>query len=223
MGTILAQAVFDKVNRVLMDEQGVRWPDAELIGWLNSAQKEIATHKPNACTVNANISLTAGTKQALPATALSLIDVVRNMGGGSTPGRVITAVTRDAMDGAFPNWHSATAKAEVKHYIYDVRDPKVFYIFPPQPAETTQKVEAVYPVPPTDLTAITQAIAVDDIYEPRLVDYILYRCYSKSDSNPADAATAAGHANAFYSALGVKLQAESQFSPQKRNAANAKG
>lgn len=223
MGSILAQTVFDKVNRVLMDEMGVRWPDAELIGWLNTAQKEIATYKPNACTVNANITLAEGTKQALPATALSLIDVVRNMGGGSAPGRAITAISRDAIDGALPNWHSATAKTEVKHYVYDVRDPKVFYVFPPQPGGTTQKVEAVYPVPPTDLTAATQAISVDDIYEPRLVDYILYRCYSKSDNNPADAATAAGYANAFYSALGVKLQNETAFSPQKRNAANAQG
>lgn len=223
MGSILASEVFNKVNRILMDEQGVRWSDAELLVWLNMGQKEIATHKPNACTVNGNVTLVAGTKQSLPATALSLVDVVRNMGAGSAPGRAITSVTRDALDGAYPNWHSATPKAEVKHYIYDVRDPKVFYVFPPQPASTTQKVEAVYPVPPTDLTALSQAIAVDDIYEPRLVDYILYRCYSKSDNNPADSAVAAGYANAFYSALGVKLQNEAQFSPQKRDAANAKG
>lgn len=223
MGSILAQAIIDKVSRILMDDMAVRWSDAELLGWLNTAQKEIATYKPNACTVNGNVSLVAGTKQALPTTALALIDVVRNMGAGSAPGRAITAVSRDALDGALPNWHSATAKTEVKHYIYDVRDPKVFYVCPPQPAQTAQKVEAVYPVPPTNLTSPTQAIAVDDIYEPRLVDYILYRAYSKSDNNPADTGAAASYANAFYSALGAKLQNEAQFAPQKRDAANAKG
>jgi hypothetical protein len=221
MGIILVQAIFDKVQRISMDELGVRWEEPELLGWLNSAQREIVFHKPNSAAVNAVHALVAGTKQTIPPAGLMLIDVIRNMGSGTTPGRTITAINRDALDGALPDWHSSTASAVVKHFVYDVRDPKTFYVYPPQPTGTAQKVELVYPVAPTDLTAASQAIGVDDIYEARLVDYILYRAYSKGDGAPSDAALAAGYANAFYTALGVKLQAESQFAPSKKNLVNS--
>lgn len=214
MGTILASAIFLKAQRLLLDETAIRWLEPELLGWLNSGQREIVLLKPNSCVKNEAVQMMAGTKQALPAGGLVLIDVVRNMGAdGATPGRAITGVQRDVLDTVSPDWHSASANAVAKHYVYDVRDPKNFYLYPPQPPATTQRVEIVYSVAPTELTATSDVISVDDIYEGCLIDYLLYRAYSKDAEFAGNGERAVAHFQAFQSALGVKLKGEAGITP----------
>lgn len=212
MGLLLASAIFEKVQKILHDETGVRATTPELLGWLNSGQREIVILKPNALTKNESVAMAAGTKQALPAAGLVLIDVIRNMGSdGLTPGRAITSIKREVLDVAIPDWHSGTPNVVAKHYVYDVRDPKNFYLVPPQPAGTSQRIEIIYSVTPTDLTAANQAISVDDIYEGVLIDYVLYRSYSKDAGGAGNAELAIAHYQAFQSALGVKLSGEARF------------
>lgn len=213
MGNILAAALFSKAARLLVDETNVRWTNAELIGWLNSGQREIVLLKPNSLTTNAAVAMTAGTKQSLPATGLMLIDVVRNMGlDGLTPGRAVTAISRDVLDTSIPDWHAATPSAAAKHYVYDARDPKVFYLYPPQPASPA-KLEIVYSVAPADIDIDTDTITVDDIYEGCLIDYILYRAYSKDADFAGNGERAMAHYQAFQSALGLKLKNEAGMAP----------
>ena len=72
-------SVITKVRAVLQDTTSVRWPDSELIEWINDAQHEIALIKPDATAVNESIPLVGGTKQSVPSNALRLLRVVRNM------------------------------------------------------------------------------------------------------------------------------------------------
>lgn len=226
MGLILASAIFDKALELLVDEAGIRWQPEKLRGWLNTGQRELVVLKPNALTKNEAVAVVAGSKQTLPAAGLVLIDVIRNMGdGGTTPGRAITSISRDALDTVMPDWHSMEGSAVAKHYVYDVRDPKTFYLYPPQPADTTQQVEIVYSVAPVDLTAATQPIAVDDIYEGCMIDYVLYRAYSKDGVSPGNKELALAHYQAFQTALGVKLTGEAGIAPKypPRTAQQAQG
>lgn len=49
MGTIIARTVIEKVQTILQDKTGVRWPaEDELLGWLNDGQREVVIFKPNA-------------------------------------------------------------------------------------------------------------------------------------------------------------------------------
>lgn len=214
MGTILASSIFAKVVKILLDDTNVRWTPEELLGWLNSGQREVVLLKPNSLTKNESVSLVAGTKQTIPPTGLVLIDVIRNMGAnGTTPGRAVTGIARDVLDTVIPDWHSSAADAVAKHFVYDVRDPKSFYLYPPQPASTTQKMEIVYSVSPQDLGDDGDAIAIDDIYEGALIDYVLYRAYSKDAEFAGNSARALGHYQAFQSALGIKLKGEAGITP----------
>jgi len=219
MGTILASAVIAKARDILQDSTGIRWPDAECLRWLNEGQRYIALQRPDASATLANITLVAGTKQALPAAALRLLDVKRNMGAdGATPGASIRITEQEILDAQVPDWHTQAQAASTKHYIIDERNPKAFYVYPPGVAG--QKVEALYSVAPTDIAATGNAITLDDIYEPVLLDYLLYRAWSKDAEYAGDAPRAQFHLNAVNAALGIKTTIDVAFSARKNSPAN---
>jgi hypothetical protein len=221
MGTIIANSVIEKAQTILQDTTGVRWPVAnELLGWLNDGQREVVILKPNSHVKNIAVRLAAGTKQSLPSDGVQLIDVVRNMGtDGNTPGRAVRIVMREILDAQVPNWHSATAAADAKHYVYSLLDPKNFYVYPPQPAANQGYVEMVYGAAPADAT-LNGPITLDDIYQNVLVDYILYRAYSKDTEYAADQNRAATHQNAYIAALTGKAKVEVGANPNSMAPAN---
>ncbi len=220
MGTILASEVINKVQIVLQDTTGVRWPDStELLGWLNDGQREVLIYKPNAYVKNESVTLVAGTKQSLPASGIQLIDVPRNMGAnGSTPGRAIRIVTREILDAQNPDWHTMPAAAVTKHYTYSPFDPKHFYNYPPATGST--QVEVIYSAAPEDVGSLSTAITLDDIYQNVLVDYVLYRAYSKDTDYAANPERAAACQAAYIAALTGKTQAEVISNPNTTAPAN---
>lgn len=209
-----ARSIIERAQAQLQDAAGVRWPATELLGWLNDGQREVVILKPNSHVKNIAVRLASGTKQSLPTDGVQLIDVVRNMGAdGNTPGRAIRIVMREILDAQVPNWHIATAAVEVKHYVYSLLDPKNFYVYPPQPAANQGYVEMVYGAAPADAT-LNGPITLDDIYQNVLVDYILYRAYSKDTEYAADQNRAATHQNAYIAALTGKAKVEVGGEPQ---------
>jgi hypothetical protein len=215
MATITGLSIIERAAIVLQDTTGVRWPQLEeLLPWLNDGQREIVLRKPDAYAQNAVVAMVAGTKQTIPASGIQLLDVIRNMGtGGATPGRAVTRIDREILDEQRPDWHSETASAETKHYMFDPRDPKHFYVYPPQHA-TPGKLEMVYAASPTDLSALANTITLDDIYAGVLLDYILYRAYSKdADLSPSAPQRAVAHYNAFLASLGAKGQIDQSVNP----------
>lgn len=207
MPTILASAIINKAEVILQDTTNVRWPETELLGWLNDGQREIALLKPDVSNKTGPAPLVAGTRQALPSDGVTLIKVTRNMGtNGTTAGEAIRKVPQDLMDSQTPGWHTTTATNVVKHYMYDSRAPRVYYVWPPS-LGTTQ-VELVYGAPPADVATVSSVITVDDIYANALIDYVLFRAYSK-DLELAGNAERAGAAKAmFQQSLGAKAQAD---------------
>lgn len=213
MGTIVASDLLGKAQTILVDTTGLQWNPLELLGWLSDGQREVLIYKPNAYVVSKSVRLVAGTKQTLPADAVQLIDVTRNMGAdGETPGRVIRITMREVLDASLPNWHNARASAECRHYMYNPLDPKRFYCYPPQPVAGQGYVEMVYGGTPPDLEQLSDAIKLDDIYQNPLIDYVLYRAYSKQ-TDGGDVGLAASHYGAFTASLTGKTQGESIVNP----------
>lgn len=205
MSSILASAIVDKAEIVLQDTTNVRWPQAELLGWLNDGQRAIVLAKPDACTVTTVVPCSQGTKQSIgsgdTARAIMLLKVTRNMGAdGNTPGRAIRIVSSEILDAQNPDWHSDTEDDEVIHYTYDPRVPKQWYCFPPNTGDGN--VELTYSASPQDV-ALGAAISVDDIFETALLDYILYRAYSKDAKYAGNQGRADTHGQAFALALGL--------------------
>jgi len=173
--TIAAQSIIHRVIDTMQDNTSVRWPVAELVRYLNDGQREVVLYRPDSMVTDATVTLVAGAKQALPSNGSKLIDVIRNTSGNK---RSVRMTNRNILDTQSPNWYNLTGVTEVLHYMYDPRDPKVFYVYPPA-ASTGASVELVYSAYPTDITepsdgalytAVTGNISLPDIYGNVLAD-----------------------------------------------------
>jgi hypothetical protein len=217
--SIAAQALIRRVVETLQDTTSIRWPVAELVRYLNDGQREIIVHRPDAMVTNASLTLSAGTKQSLPANGAKLIDVVRNSAGSK---RAIRMCAREILDAQSPGWHNLSGVTEIVHFMFDPRDPKVFYVYPPAQSAGAS-VDLVYSALPTDIaepaagtdySAVSGAISVPDIYSNALQDYVLYRAYTKDSQYAGNEARAQARYAAFANALGIEIKATVAVAPQ---------
>jgi hypothetical protein len=217
--SVTAQSIIRRVVETLNDTTSVRWPVAELVRYLNDGQREVGTYRPDALVSGATHSLAAGSRQTLPANGIKLLDIVRN---DSTSQRAVRMTNRQILDAQIPNWHNLTGATEILHFIYDPRDPLVFYVYPPA-AASGAAVYMIYAGTPAAITepadgstysAVSGNIGVPDIYANALVDYVLYRAYTKDTEYAGNAARATAHYQAFTNALTVEANATAVASPK---------
>jgi hypothetical protein len=217
--TIAAQSIIRRVVETMQDNTSVRWPIAELVRYLNDGQREVVLYRPDSMVTNATVTLAGGAKQALPTNGSKLIDVIRNTSGTK---RSVRMTVRNILDTQSPNWYNLTGVTEVLHYMYDPRDPKVFYVYPPA-ASSGASVEIVYSAYPTDITepadgvtysAVTGNISLPDIYGNVLADYILYRAYTKDSEYAGNAQRAQAHYGAFQAALTTEMAGTTGVAPK---------
>ena len=216
--TIPAQSLIRRVVETLQDNTSIRWPVSELVRYLNDAQREIILYRPDAAVTNAAVPLVAGSRQQLPAGGTKLLDVVRNSAGSR---RAVRLVNREILDAQLPGWHAQTGAAEVLHYMYDPREPRAFYVYPPAVASGAS-VDVTYASMPADIaepaegalyTAVTGNLGVPDIHANAVQDYVLYRAYTKDSEYAGNAARAQAHYAAFSNALGVEIKATVAVAP----------
>lgn len=208
MPTVTAQAIINQAAFTLQDVANVRWTRAELLGYVNDGQRDLCLIKPDAYAINASAQLVAGTRQTIPADGNAFVRIVRNMGAaGTTPGRAPRQIALTTMDQQNPNWHSATPAAVVQEYVYDDRDPKIFYVSPPQPAANMGYIDLLYHASPANLALEASTIILDDVYKTALVNYVIYRAYLKEGefTNPTGAMA---HRSEFLNLLGFKEKSE---------------
>ena len=222
--TTTAKDVLHRARIALNDANSTRWLLPELLMYLNDGLREIATNKPNAVSETAEIDLRQGTYQEHD--FLALIRVTRNLAtdanapGGRTGGSTITPIERSVMDTSMPGWHDPTIYPNQKivdHIIQDMADPQSFYVVPGN--DGTGKIEAVIARLPTDIEAdpvgsptnlesYNVVVQLHDAYRPILLNYVLYRAYSKDAPQPGSAQRAQAYYNMFANSIGIKTQAE---------------
>jgi hypothetical protein len=220
--SITAQSIVRRVVDTLQDPTSIRWPVGELARYFNDAQREVVLARPDAMVTNVSQALVAGTKQAIPSTGAKLIDVVRN----TATKKAIRLCNREILDAQIPGWHGLTAVAEVVHYMYDPRDPKVFYVYPP--SNGASSVDLIHSLLPTDITepgsgdytAITGNLSLPDIYGNTVHDYIVYRAYNKDAEYAANAARAQASYASFATALGIEIKATLAVAPTSQGNPN---
>ena len=224
---LAAKNIIKRCIDILQDSTSVRWPTEELVRYLNDGQREVALYRPDALVRNVTASLVAGTRQSLPGSDGSkLIEIIRNNVQGVTQ-KSMRLVNREILDAQTPGWHDITGQQELLHYMYDPRDPTVYYVYPP--ALTTSKVDLVYSVYPTDIAEpaagslysdVVGNLDVPDIYGNIIQDYIMYRAYTKDSEYAGNAQRAQAHYGAFANAIGLEISATIQVGPKSPNNPN---
>jgi len=221
-GTLTGANLLLRIEDVLQDTTNVRWPEAELLRYINDAQREIVNLRPESAADHSNVQLVTGTEQSIPDVALRLIKVVRNMsaaGGSATGKRVIRLVDKDILDSQEPNWHDPTVTGDAahgttpKHYIFDEDDPRRYYVYPGVAGNAY--AEIVCARSPTDLSSTSSTIYVDDIFGNAIIDFVLYRAYLKDAEFAGNAQRAGMHYQLFTGSLGAGGQAQFNVSPNQ--------
>jgi hypothetical protein len=224
MATIKVIDIVERVEDILQDTN-VRWPRLELQNWINESYLQIILMRPDANSKTSTLTCVAGTRQTLAVsfpTGLRLLDVVRNLSTSSSK-KVIRLISRSVLDDQRPSWHAETGTVNIENYTFDPRQPKEFFVYPP--ATTSAQIEVVYADAP-GAHALTEAqldptgsstvvINLDDTYLSSIIDWVLYRSYSKDAEYAANAQRAVAHNNAFLAVIGAKTQSDVSSAPQE--------
>jgi len=216
---VTVQSVIDRVQAVLQDTTGVRWPVVgELVLWVNDAQREIALLKPDASAVNETITLVTGTKQSIPNTGNRLLKVVRNMSAASngTGKRAVRLVDIEVLNGQTPDWHDPTVSGDaahtnlVKHYIYEESNPRNFYVYPGVSGNAF--LEIMYSANPATV-AQSGSLSIPDIFANAIMNYVLYMAYMKDAEYAGNQQRASSHFQLFTASVTGKGQIDATTNP----------
>jgi hypothetical protein len=213
---ITAQSIILRAHIALQDEDGTRWPATELVRHLNDGQREIVRLRPDQKTVTETVTLASGYRHVLADTVAALIDMPNNMTGRH---RRITKVDMLQLDAVLPDWRSRTPSAEVTHFMHDLREPRVFHTFPPTNNAQVSMVHSVYPIdvpapggPPA--SSVTGNIDLSDTWADALLNWVLFKSYSKDAEFGGNAQMAASYLAIFNAAIGSQLQSTATVAPQ---------
>jgi len=208
---LLVSDIIDDVRTLLIDTLKVRWPDVELINWLNDAARQIVVMKPDSNPSTEEFTCVAGAKQTLPAGTVMLFDIPANTGADES---AVTFVSRKVLDSERPTWRNTAQSAISSYYMYDEWQRDNFYLYPPATVGST--VEVVLAKEPTKVTALTDAFPLQDIYGPIVTNYIIWRAYSKDSDFSGNLPLTTSYYQAFVQGVTGKIASEEGEAP-KRN------
>jgi hypothetical protein len=222
MATVKVVEIISKAATLLKDVTGVRWPALELQGWLNDAYREIVNFKPDSNAQTAVYSCVAGPRQNITGTfaeATQLLDVLRNVAAGSDKSAV-KLITRQTLDDMNRSWYDLAGALTIERFAYDPRVSKEFLVFPP--AAVGAELEVMYSSIPAAHTlteqqledpATAEVIRLSDSYANALIDYVVYRAYSKDAEDSVSMGRATAHYQAFQNGIGIKIQTDTAAQP----------
>lgn len=208
MATTKIVDLIKRAEIITQDKTSVRWPKEEWLTWYNDAILFVVNRRPDKAVKNADFALDiTNSKQELPSDALSLFTVTRNI----TSGKPVRQLSRNQLDDQYNDWHSHTSD-NVDHYIYDERDPTHFYVYP-RPVTAGHLIEVVYPFAPeaieiTEFDTDITVIGIDDSFVNSIIDFMLYRAYSKDADYSSNGQRAMNSLQAAESGLGLKTQVD---------------
>ncbi len=222
MATVKGFDLIVRAQTLLQDEDSVRWTVTELQYWLNDGYRDVLNLRPDSNTLTGEFVCVAGPRQVLTTTfpnATRLVSVIRNTAPTSNKYGV-RLVNKSSLDDQRRGWYAETPTVSVEEYMFDPRQPREFLVYPP--ATSAARLEITYAQIPSPHTltaqqltnaATTETIRIDDSFANALLDYVLYRAYSKDAEQQGNAARAVAHFQAFQNSLGVTAQANAASQP----------
>ena len=196
------------------DTAYVRISTATWIKYLNAAVRALILVRPDAGAVTESVQLVAGIKQTLPAAAIRLLDISRNMGtDGATAGKIITTSKRAHIDFSNLLWPAATGATYVDNFAYDSTIPRIYYVTPPVHAVTAVQVEMTSSQLPTAMTVVGSDDGIEDIFFEPIGQYMLWKAYS-ADNESTEFERAKTYFSNFMSLLGVELKSSKDAGPE---------
>ena len=216
---IAVESILSSVQATLQDD-GTRWPVAELIGYLDEGQRDVASMRPDMFSTTVAWPLVAGAKQLLPSDCSKLVDVIRN-----TSGQAIRQADRNILDALDPSWYSKTSSKVIKHFCYDLREQQMFWVYPP--ASVGASVDVTYSWIPSGTVSINTtygnglssktSVNVNPIFTNALISFVLYRAYAKDAEGTSNASISASYYQLFKAGVASEEESRKAVQPTPQN------
>ena len=196
---MITQEISTRVGYVLSDVDAIRWTEAERELWINDGIRELLGIVPSAYVKHETVQLQPGEVQQTPADCRKLMEVRVSQKPESFGWRCARLVSREMLSLTRPAWMNKIGDGDVREYFYDPGDPDRFYVYPPQPDEPGV-VELIY-------QAVPAWVELDDVFPLRedyamaVLNYVLYRAYSKDAEFAGNAQIALTYYQGFKAAL----------------------
>jgi len=200
-----AQAIIDDAQTALQDPTGVRWPALELLGYLNRAQMDIHTVRPDVTATVQPVFLVTGARQVLPAEAASLIDIPCN-----TNGPAITKVDVVQLDAVNRGWRQMRPTAQIGHFTHDLRNPRTFEVYPPAQGAQVDMEYSAYPT----YVSLAGNVSLGDQWRTALYSMVLHYAYAKDAEFGGNAGLSAAYLQRAEQLLGTQLQTTATVAPK---------
>lgn len=207
MGSILASAIISNARGILLDPDADWFTDAELLGWLNFAERKVLLVRPELYPVRAAMTLAAGISQILPAAAIALLDIYTNV--ASKRRAILTS--REMLEQNNNFWPAATQAVEVEHWTHDPRSKVMFEVYPPNTG--TGQLNVLYGGVPAPIPSVAGTININDVYEAPLLYYLLAEAFS-ANSVKQDLTKATFYNSQANTLLGVNAQTGIALAPK---------
>jgi hypothetical protein len=203
------------------DASNYRWSDAEVLRFVNAAQRQIVFMLPEANVVEEKVDLVAGARQTLPARGVKFFALYNAdlVGEAFLRGSAITVVEEDALDSSFPTWmtEEIVDTDVIDHVIHDPRDPKTYSVYP-APADGNVDAILKHAKLPTDLASLASTFGLGDEYINAAVEYTKFRMLTKDGRYGSEPAVRLELWNNFRMALGLKPQTDMRVDPSRERA-----
>lgn len=209
MADLPVNSVIERASAIVQDTTHVRWPLSEKLQYVTDAVREICIFKPDALAKTATLSLVPGVRQALPADCATLVDVLSN-----GDGTAVRPTSRAQMDAIAPGWQKSSPSATVKHWMFDPQDQSQILVYPAQPNPATGSLVITYAAAPAE-AASGSTLPLKDVWMPVIVNYLLFRIYSKDAEYAGNGQLATAYYQAFNASLVGRGAAEDKTDPRK--------
>ncbi len=208
--TISASSLLKDAVTLLQDPTSDRWSITYLVDALNAGLRVLMNKRPDAFAAVFVAPLAVGPAQTLPAGAAFLVDVI----GNTESRKALRKVDMPLMDSINPKWQAATGAKDIAHFMYDLRFPRSYYVYPPALATSSLDLFCTaYPTTvgaPSDATYATVPgnINVADQWAEPLLNWVLHRAWAVDAEFGGNAQLSAGYLGLFNAATEVASSAE---------------
>lgn len=181
--------IIPRIRSILNDQDGVRWPDDELLRWINDALHALVDMRPDLFMERIQHTCVDGaTQNIVDARLRKVVSVIRVVDGPA-----LTVADRAALDAFFPTWYQAT-RATAQQWLPHETEGN-FLLYPPAPAGQIVETSCVRSHP--ELTSASDTINLPENYLPAFVAYGVAMAESKDDEQ-----INTGRAQSFIAAFG---------------------
>lgn len=178
------ERLIDMAEDQLIDPAHERWSISELLQYISDGQREVVILRPEAYTRTLAVTMEPGSTQRLEGRALAFVTAIRTT--NSSGQRAARRIDRSALDAMVPNWRAQSPTNEVRGFWHDDRDPRVFYVVPPQ--DGTALLEVVASFAPDPVEDETDELQIPEIFDTAMFYYMIYRALAREgDEGEQDA------------------------------------